>query len=101
MSETIYYSDNKTRVMLGDVVEKRILFKKKKGRVVYIPGISPKNKEMEYGGLVDVGIKMDDGIFVATVVDPKGFYLQKKIRFVERNSSGYKEVKPTDKLFED
>ncbi len=88
----IFYYDRKTQVMLGDHVRIRIWFKKHIGRVIYVPGVSKPNPTMEYGGLVDVGIQITDGPFVATVVDPQGSFLKKKILFLKRDSSGIVEL---------
>jgi hypothetical protein len=99
MSE-ICYSDRSTPVMLGDVVEKVIFFRRRQGRVVYVPGVSPLNKELDYDGLQSVGIKIDEGPFVATLVDPVGKFLQKKIRFIRRDASEIHKVQPNDRLFD-
>jgi hypothetical protein len=96
----IYYNDCQTPVKLGDVVEKRIFFRKRQGRVVYLPGVSQLNKEMNYNGLEYVGVKIEGGPMVATLVDPEGHFLQSKIRFVKRDVSAVREVQPEDNLFD-
>jgi hypothetical protein len=85
----VTYNDRVTPVQLGDHVLTRIWFRKRKGRVVYVPGISALNTNMEYNGLCWVGIRLDDGGFVSTVVDPGGAYLRHKEVLVERDPSGY------------
>ena len=84
----ITYSDRVTPVQLGDRVRTRIWFSKKTGRVVYVPGISRLNANMEFNGLCWVGIRLDEGGFVSTVVDPKGAYLRRHEMLVERDPQG-------------
>jgi hypothetical protein len=85
----VTYIDRVTPVQLGDHVLTRIWFRKRKGRVVYVPGVSALNTNMEYNGLCWVGIRLDDGGFVSTVVDPKDAYLRHKEVLVERDPRGY------------
>ena len=80
----IHYSNSTDDVRLGDSVEIKVLFRRQHGRVVYVPGASCRNPQMEYGGLSDVGIRLDDGSFVATVVDPETFRLKRSVVFVGR-----------------
>lgn len=57
----VTYNDRVTPVQLGDHVLTRVWFRKRKGRVVYVPGVSALNTNMEYNGLCWVGILLDDG----------------------------------------
>ena len=88
----VLYADRTTPVQLGDRVETRVWFSKKQGRVVYVPGISPPNSNMEYNGLCWVGIRLDEGGFVSTVVDPKGAFLRRKEKLRRRDPSGYEDL---------
>lgn len=97
----IYYSDGMTSVLLGDYVEKRIWFKRKVGRIVYVPGISKRHQEMEFNGLSWVGIQIEGGPFVATVVDPYNKRLLKKIKFLRRDERDIREIQPDGCLDED
>ena len=45
------YFDGNTDVQLGDRVALRVLFRKRVGRVVYVPGVSTFNPEFEYNGM--------------------------------------------------
>jgi hypothetical protein len=90
----IRYFDGKTVVNLGDHVEKRGLFGRRHGRVSYVPGISEVNPNMEFNGLIYVGIKFDGGGLVATLVDPKIFLLKKTIRFCKRGNRICDEIQP-------
>lgn len=86
---TVMYSDRVTPVQLGDHVETRVWFWKKKGRVVYVPGVSAPNTNMEYNGLCWVGIRLEEGGFVSTVVDPKGAFLRRKELLLKRDPQGF------------
>ena len=92
----VTYADRATPVQLGDRVETRVWFSRKPGRVVYVPGISPPNSNMEYNGLCWVGIRLDEGGFVSTVVDPKGAYLRRNEKLLRRDPSGYEALSPAD-----
>jgi hypothetical protein len=86
VGRTVTYADRVTPVHLGDHVETRIWWRRRAGRVVYVPGVSPFNATMEYNGLAWVGIRLDgDAGFVSTVVDPIGAFLIKKERLVRRD----------------
>jgi hypothetical protein len=43
----VLYSDGQTPVQLGDEVSARSFFVRRPARVIYVPGISKKNREME------------------------------------------------------
>lgn len=81
------YSDAQTLVALGDFVEKRGLFRRRRGCVTYVPGISPPNPEMEFNGLTSVGIQFEDDAMIATIVDPDTGSLKKSIHFLGRGKS--------------
>lgn len=80
----IYYYDRKTNVKLGDIVIAKCFFTKKKGKINYLPGVSNKNPEYEYSGIMEAAIKFDNGTTTATIVEPKNFFLQKHIIFISR-----------------
>ena len=83
-------------VCLGDHVEIRGLLRRRRGRVNYVPGSSPPCQDMEFNGLIYVGIELEDGGIIATLVDPETFALKKSIQFLERNSGPIKEIQPGD-----
>jgi hypothetical protein len=64
----VQYFEAGTDVRLGNRVELRVLFRRRSGRVVHIPGISPMNPEFEYNTMRWVGIRHDDRSLVATPV---------------------------------
>lgn len=94
-----YHSKN--LVELGDIVTIRVLFKRMQGKVVYVPGISEPNSEMEFNGITYVGIKTAEGM-VASTVDPETGVIKKGIRLInrgERNPS--EEIYQHQNVFED
>jgi hypothetical protein len=95
----VTYFDRITEVKLGDVVDRKGIFSKRRGKITYIPGVSPKHREMEYGELRFVGIKIENG-FIATLVDPEHGHLKKSIVFIARDAVS-DPVKQGDVLFPD
>lgn len=92
----ITYRDRVTPVELGDRVEMRIWFRKHRGRVVYIPGISPFNEAMEYNGLRWVGVRLEEGGFASLVVDPDAGHLRNRVTFLGRDKVGVVELPPAE-----
>ena len=79
----VRYHDRRV-VRLGDYVSTRIVFKRRRGRIVYLPGVSTSNPEFERDGLTWVAIHREDGWLVGSIVHPEHQTLQKKVRFVRR-----------------
>lgn len=98
----ICYHGGKVPVLLGDVVSVRVLFKRYQGRVVYVPGISPRHVEMESDGLVDVGIRVPGKAMVGVTVLPDTRTIKQSIQFIQRDPDGaFQQVRPDENLFED
>jgi hypothetical protein len=97
----VRYLDGNTDVQLGDRVALRVLFRKRVGRVVYVPGVSAFNSEFEYNGMKWVGIRLDDRSLVATPILTKTGDLKKKIKFIERDSSPFELITPSSREFEE
>lgn len=97
--EGVRYHDGITVVQLGDRVEVRgliLFFRKKQGRVNYVPGISRRNPEMEHGGLTWVGVIFDDGTRTGAYVDPNTQCLLKIVTFLERDLAPIQELGPDE-----
>lgn len=88
-------------IQLGDRVSISIWFRRKNGRVVYIPGISPLNREFEYNGMRWVGIRLDDGGLAATPILLKTGTLKKKVHFIARDNSPCQFITPDSREFEE
>lgn len=76
----IHYADGTTEVRLGDKVSIRSFFIRRTGTVSYVPGISPKKRDMEHHGLCWIGISLDRGGSASTVVIPEMRRLQASVR---------------------
>jgi hypothetical protein len=96
-SGLIYYGTS-DEVRLGDRVEVRGWFGVKyRGYVSYIPGLSPKHRELEYEGVRQWTITADDGTVYAIGYSPEGgFQPRKHIRLLNRGEGN--QLKPTDML---
>lgn len=99
--QTIFYFDRKTPVMLGDFIQTRHWFRKRMGRVAYVPGISKPHPELEFNKLSWVGIRLEDQTLIDEVVDPETFSLRKKIIFVRRDPEGIQEIEPSERIGDD
>ena len=85
----VTYRDRVTSVELGDHVQMRVFFRRRTGRVVYVPGISARNSTMEFNGLTWVGVRLENGDFISLVVDPRESYLRNKVAFLRRDLAGF------------
>ncbi len=86
----VHYHGGEVRTELGDRIEFRGLFRKRQGAVIYVPGISPTNPEIDFGSLHWIVIAFDNGTFTGMLVDPDTGCILKKVAFLERG--------PTDSL---
>jgi hypothetical protein len=82
----VRYYGGKVDVRPGDLVEVGWLFRKRRGVVNYVPGISGPHGEMEHGGLYWVGVSLSNGTIIGTVADPDTGCLRKKVAFLERGA---------------
>jgi hypothetical protein len=97
----IKYSDQATDVNLGDRVAIRVWFRRRVGRVVYVPGISALNPELEFNGMRWVGIRLENSALLATPVLSKVGALKKKVRFIARDTSACVFIIPDSREFEE
>ena len=97
-SKAIYYFGGATDVRLGDEVSARDLLIRKSGRVVYVPGKSKKNWNMEHDGLSWIGIKFKGGTFSGAFINPKSNEIKKSVRFIKRNDVNVEELCPDEEL---
>jgi hypothetical protein len=84
----VTYYNTQTEVLIGDHVEFKVWIQFwrgwQPGRVYYVPGISPKNPELERDGMAWVSIHSPRGGQVGIWVDPLTRELRKTVRFVRR-----------------
>ncbi len=99
MAKPILYDDGANPVQLGDEVEfcagLLLLFKKYQGRVVYVPGISPLNGDMEFDGLQWIAIEVPGKMLVRMLVDPQTHRLVHKTLLLRRNPSEHVTMPPS------
>ena len=93
----ICYWGGTVDVQLGDRVELRAWFRRRTGRVIYVPGISPLNSHYEFNGLRWVAIRSRNMI-VGTVVHPSSATLQRKIKFLGRDNSFFEDLPSAEDL---
>ncbi len=89
-------------VKVGDYVQFRawaeLWLRKRTGRVMFVPGISPPNPTLEYNGLKWISID-EEKMKIGGLVDPKTGVV-KKIRFLKRSDDELQET-PSGYEFED
>ncbi|MGJ8678522.1 MAG: hypothetical protein ACSHX0_13490 [Akkermansiaceae bacterium] len=87
--------------MLGDTVKVKRLFKRLKGIVAYVPGISIEREDTKVEGQEDWLIRLDRGDFLSTPYLPSHPRAQpnKNISFICRGDEGI--LKPDESLSED
>jgi hypothetical protein len=98
---SIQYFDKAHEVKLGDRVSVTVFWRKRIGRIVYVPGISAFNPEFEYNGMRWVGIRLEDRSLIATPVLRKTQTLKRRVKFVEGDSSWCDLIAPDSKEFEE
>jgi hypothetical protein len=83
----VCYADGATPVAVGDEVMASSWSQKRSGRVEYVPGVSPAERDRECYGLCCVGIKLDSGGLLEMVVDPETSRLGKAVTLVSRGAA--------------
>jgi hypothetical protein len=78
----LFYFGTNDEVRLGDrVIVKGWFGRQRRGTVCYIPGISPKHKEMEYDDIKSWAIRLEDGTVLSIGYYPENKYCQPKKTF--------------------
>jgi len=86
----LFYCGTDVEVRLGNRVAVARWFRSPRlGVVVYIPGLSPLHPQLEYCGVKQWAIQLEDGSLLVMSCDPSSKYGQpaKKIRFVKRGTT--------------
>ena len=100
----VTYGGSDIEVRVGDHVTYRewLFFWRgwKPGRVVYVPGLSPAQPNLEHNGLRWGCIQDVRGTQVGVVVEPQTNELQRSVRFVRRTDDRLTQT-PADFSFED
>lgn len=93
VNNKMFYFDTNIEVRLGDKITYRRLllpWKKDSGRVVYVPGQSPKNPNMEYGDVKEWAFVLnnDPNTLLSAGYFPKEEkYVSKRIQFIGRGDA--------------
>ena len=82
----VRYFGGEVTAQIGDRIELRGRFRKRRGILNYVPGISVPHPEMEHHALHWVGIALDNGTFTGVLVDPETGWTRKLLVFVGRGS---------------
>lgn len=96
----IRYCDSDIEVRLGDHVEIKVWFRKRSGRVVYVPGLSPLNTQFEYNGMRWVAIRTERMI-IGTVVKYQTETLKPKVKFIRRDGGSFEEAPDDPQYYEE
>ncbi|MBX2852441.1 MAG: hypothetical protein KTR15_11935 [Phycisphaeraceae bacterium] len=99
MTSGLFYYGTEEEVAIGDRIRiKRLFGKDLKGVVVYIPGISPKNSDLEYEDVKQWAIELSNGELNVMLYAPNHRLGQpkKNIFLVSRGES--EGVKPEDRF---
>jgi hypothetical protein len=97
MNEAVLYSNEEQQpVLVGDMVESRVWFvMKRKGQVVYVPGISEFHKDMEFNGIRYVGWRTAQGVLFSTPVNPSSNRVL-RLKLLNRATLTSPEISPGD-----
>jgi hypothetical protein len=96
----IRYFGSDVDVQPGDKVETRVWFIRRKGRIVYVPGISRFNSQFEFNGLRWVAIRSEN-LIIGSIVDARYETLKRRVKFIERDGSTFEEVPDDPRVFEE
>jgi hypothetical protein len=96
----VTYNDGTNPVLPGDHVEVRFFLRRTSGRITYVPGLSKRHAEMEFGGLTWVGINLERGWVIKEMVDPDSGRLKKGVKFLRRATDAVREIEPGDQITE-
>jgi hypothetical protein len=87
-SVAICYAGSDVAVRLGDQVEIKVWFKRRRGRIVYVPGLSPLNTQYEFNGLRWIAIRTHN-MLIGSIVHPQTEALKRKVKFIQRDDSPF------------
>ena len=88
----VAYFNSQAEVLVGDHVEFKVWTSFwrgwQPGRVRYVPGISPKNPELEHDGMCWVSVHALECGQLGVWVEPSNRQLRKTVRFIRRSDDG-------------
>jgi hypothetical protein len=97
----VVYCNECGAVEIGDHVELTDFFKRTRGRVIYVPGIST-HPDLDYDMNSDpyqsVGIDTEKSCLVIRRVNPINLRLEKEVQFIKRDTSPVKLLRPNVRI---
>jgi hypothetical protein len=84
----VRYYGGGVEIEVGDRIELCGWFRRRRGTVNYVPGLSKAHPEMEHHSLYWVGVALDNGVFTGVIVDPDTGCTRKNIAFLKRGTVG-------------
>ncbi len=94
----IYYFGGEVEVKLGDEISARDLVFRKKGRVAYVPGISPINRELERDRMAWIGIRFEGGTMGGAYIEHENNWVKKSVKYIGRSDAEFDPIKPDEKF---
>ena len=98
-SDRLCYADTSVEIKLGDrILFRHLLGGKTEGIVFYMPGESLPHPEMEFGGIREWAIRLDNGRVISWPYLPGEVKVSKRVKFIERAKGEFKGLQPDDEL---
>ncbi|HEX7708964.1 MAG TPA: hypothetical protein VF701_21085 [Thermoanaerobaculia bacterium] len=98
-NDQLVYHGTSDEVRLGDRVRlTRLIRKPVYGTVTYMPGVSPRHREMEWPEFSRWAIELDDGTVMSWPYVPEELQPSKRLQLVRRGDPDYEGLKPADEL---
>ncbi len=94
----IYYFGGEVEVKLGDEISARDLVFRKKGRVAYVPGISPINRELEHDRMAWIGIRFEGGTMGGVYIEHENNWVKKSVKYIGRSDAELDTIKPDEEF---
>lgn len=83
------YANSDSEVRIGDrVVYKRLFFGTSAGVMVYVPGESPLNDELEYDGIEHHVVRLSSGRSMALANACGDAFLSSRLNYISRGAGG-------------
>jgi hypothetical protein len=91
----VKYAETDTDVRVGDrVTYRRLLFGTTEGMMVYVPGVSALNGELEYDNIEHCVVRLKSGRHIAIANAVGDQQLSRRINFLARGDVGKDEIGP-------
>jgi hypothetical protein len=85
----IQYFESDINVLPGDKVKMRRWFRQLDGVVSYVPGISMRRKEFDFGPIQNIAITTSAGRIYGIHIDPDSNHVRNIVKFVSRGDEPF------------